>query len=165
MENLDFDVGTGDMSCNCGNSIYTDIIIGRVLTGNLSIIKDRKLRKLIEKGPSYREQNNINWNTNLKNSVSAIKGYKIEWAKREPAPCTNFSCEGLVHETNDHPPPGPGHMFKMVSLASDYPPPPPGLGGKAHVHSMHNKPQVTYHAPQLIHSYPTCTNNCQHMQI
>ena len=83
MKNLDFDVGTNDMSCNCGNSIYMDKGIGHVLTGNLSIIKDRELRKLIEKGPSYREQNNINWNTNLKNFVCAIKRYKMEWARRE----------------------------------------------------------------------------------
>ena len=47
------------------------------------IIKDRKLRKLIQKGPSYREQNNINWNTNLKNCIKAIKEYKTKWARRE----------------------------------------------------------------------------------
>ena len=34
-----------------------------------------------------------------------------------------------------------------------------------------NIPQATYHAPRLhvpcttIHHYPTCTNNCHHMQI
>ena len=56
--------------------MYTDSSIGHVLTGNLNIIRDRKLRKLIYKGPSYREQNNINWNTNLKNCLKPIKEYK-----------------------------------------------------------------------------------------
>ena len=78
MKNLDFNVGTHDMSCNCKNSIYIDKDIGHVLTGNFNIIKDRKLRKLIQKGPSYREQNNINWNTNLKNCIKAIKEYKTK---------------------------------------------------------------------------------------
>ena len=36
---------------------------GHVVTGDLTIIKDVKLRSLIEKGPSYREQNYINWST------------------------------------------------------------------------------------------------------
>ena len=80
MKNLDFNVGTHG---NCKNSIYIDKDIGHVLTGNLNIIKDRKLRKLIQKGPSYREQNNINWNTNLKNCIKAIKEYKTKWARRE----------------------------------------------------------------------------------
>ena len=59
--------------------MYTDSNIGHVLTGNLNIIRDRKLRKLLHKGPSYREQNN----TNLKNCLKAIKEYKNKWAKRE----------------------------------------------------------------------------------
>ena len=49
--------------------------VGHVVTGNLSIIENRKLRKILGKGPSYREQNNINWDTNqkiLKRQLEAI---------------------------------------------------------------------------------------------
>ena len=42
-------------------------LCGHVLTGDLSIIRDVKLRNLIRKGPVFREQNNIDWEVNLKN--------------------------------------------------------------------------------------------------
>ena len=37
----------------------------------------------LSKGPSYREQNNINWNTNLKILRKSIREYKLQWAKKE----------------------------------------------------------------------------------
>ena len=39
---------------------YIDKNVGHVITGNLTIVRHRKLRKLLQKGPSYREPNNIN---------------------------------------------------------------------------------------------------------
>ena len=54
-----------------------------MITGNLGIIENRKLRKLLTKGPSYREQNNINWDTNQKILKKAIRDYKRQWAKKE----------------------------------------------------------------------------------
>ena len=50
------------------------------MTGNLSIVENRKLRKILGKGPSYREQNNINWDTNQKILKKAVK---LQWAKKE----------------------------------------------------------------------------------
>lgn len=46
-------------------------------------MKDRKLRELIGKGPSYREQNNINWELNLKIFKKSVREYKLKWAKKE----------------------------------------------------------------------------------
>ena len=69
--------------CNCKDSAYIDHDIGHVLTGNLNILRDRKLRKLLQKGPTYREQSNINWDINLKNYIKAVRQYKIKWAKQE----------------------------------------------------------------------------------
>ena len=36
----------------------------------------------MSKGPSYREQNNINWDTNLKILKKAVRDYKLKWAKK-----------------------------------------------------------------------------------
>ena len=47
---------------------------GHVVTGDLSIIKDIKLRNLISKGPAYREQNSIDWRMNLKNLKLLFQG-------------------------------------------------------------------------------------------
>ena len=47
------------------------------------MIESRKLRKLLSKGPSYREQNNINWDTKQKILRKAIRNYKLQWANKE----------------------------------------------------------------------------------
>ena len=54
-----------------------------VVIGNLGIVGNRKLRKLLSKGPSHREQNNINWDTNRKIIKKAVRAYKVRWAKKE----------------------------------------------------------------------------------
>ena len=61
VEELDVDVGTRNMCCDCSTSKYCYAPVGHVVTGDLGIVKDAKLRSLIEEGPSYREQNCINW--------------------------------------------------------------------------------------------------------
>ena len=57
VEKLDFDSGTEDMQCDCSTCKYCYEPAGHVVTGDLSIIRDAKLRALVEKGPSFREQN------------------------------------------------------------------------------------------------------------
>ena len=47
--------------CNCENSPYKDSEHGHIITGDLRIIRNNKLRKLITKGPKYREPTNISW--------------------------------------------------------------------------------------------------------
>ena len=79
IKDFNFDNDISDVVCNCGDSAFIDIMIdiGHVLTGNLNIIRDRKLRrKLIQKGPSYRKQSSINWDINLKKYITAVRRYK-----------------------------------------------------------------------------------------
>ena len=64
MQELDFDVGTEGMHCDCSTCRYCYEPAGHVVTGVLNIIRDAKLRALIRKGPSYREQNSIDWRVN-----------------------------------------------------------------------------------------------------
>ena len=73
-------MGTEQMTCNYGSSQYTYAPAGHVVTGDLSTITDYTLRKLIMKGPSYREQNNINWNLNMKLCREAVMKYRKKWA-------------------------------------------------------------------------------------
>ena len=65
---LDLDAFSKDsnsISCNCSNysNDFIDRNRGHVLTGNLQIINNNKLRKLISKGPKFREPCKIDWNT------------------------------------------------------------------------------------------------------
>ena len=58
-EELDFDIRTKDMYCECGTNKYCYEPAGHVSTGDLNIIRNASLRLLIEKEPSYWEQNGI----------------------------------------------------------------------------------------------------------
>ena len=60
---------------------YKYDLCGHVLTGDLSIIRDVKLRNLIRKGPVFREQNNIDWEVNLKNCKASVSKYVKKWAR------------------------------------------------------------------------------------
>ena len=53
--------GTGVHSCNCSSSDFVDQHHGHVLTGDLRIIENVHLRRLIQKGPNYREPKPVNW--------------------------------------------------------------------------------------------------------
>ena len=81
VEDLDMDAGTAGMDCSCSSSNYKYEPCGHVVTGDLSIIKDVKLRNLIKKGPTYREQNNIDWRVNVKNCKEAVTKYFRKWVK------------------------------------------------------------------------------------
>ena len=83
IKDLDFEIGTTNLSCDCHVSDFRYEPVGHVVTGNLGIVGNRKLRKLLSKGPSYREQNNINWDTNQKIIKKAVRAYKVQWAKKE----------------------------------------------------------------------------------
>ena len=49
-EELDMDAGTAGMDCSCSSSNYKYEPCGHIVTGDISIIKDVKLRNLIKKG-------------------------------------------------------------------------------------------------------------------
>ncbi len=65
----------GIPSCNCDKSKYCYAPHGHVITGDLKIINNKKLRSLVSKGPKYREQNIINWNINKRIIMDAIDIY------------------------------------------------------------------------------------------
>ena len=75
VEELDVENGAEGMQCSCSSSEYKYDLCGHVLTGDLSIIRDVKLRNLVRKGPVFREQNNIDWEVNLKNCKASVSKY------------------------------------------------------------------------------------------
>ena len=83
VEELDFDRGAGNMCCNCSKSKCCYEPAGHVITGDLRIIRDAKLRSIIEKGPSFREQNYIDWNINKNLYKEAVAKYKRKWSRKE----------------------------------------------------------------------------------
>ena len=53
--------GTGIVDCDCASSPFVDENHKHIVTGDLRIINNNKLKKLISKGPNYREPRSINW--------------------------------------------------------------------------------------------------------
>ena len=53
--------GTGIVHCDCASSPFVDKDHKHIVTGDLRIITNNKLRNLIKKGPNYREPRSINW--------------------------------------------------------------------------------------------------------
>ena len=69
--------------CECNTSSHLYQPYGHVITGDLSIIPNFKLRDLIAKGPKYREQFKVDWDKNLSLLCEAVDQYALQWAKRE----------------------------------------------------------------------------------
>ena len=49
------------VSCNCQNSKYLYLPVGHVITGNLTVIPDSRVRFIISKGPKFRFPSNIDF--------------------------------------------------------------------------------------------------------
>ena len=77
------------MYCECSTNKYCYEPAGHV-TGDLNMIKDASLRSLIEKGPSYREQNCINWKINEKICKDAVAECKRKWSFEGRSRRTSF---------------------------------------------------------------------------
>ena len=69
--------------CECNTSSHLYQPYGHVITGDLSIIPNSKLRDLIAKGPKYREPCKVDWDKNLSLLCEAVDQYTLQWTKRE----------------------------------------------------------------------------------
>ena len=67
--------------CNTLSHLYEPY--GHVITGDLSIIPNSKLRDLIAKGPKYREPCKVDWDKNLSLLCEAVDQYALQWAEWE----------------------------------------------------------------------------------
>ena len=56
---------------------------GHIITGNLKIIPDARIRNIISKGPKYRFPPNIDFNKCRDKIAAALKGFDNRWFKRE----------------------------------------------------------------------------------
>ena len=84
LQNLNInDLKSKPPDCTCSHSLFNYNPAGHVITGDLNIVKNDKLRQLLSKGPKYREPQNINWKQNFKLLMDSVEDYAKNWAKRE----------------------------------------------------------------------------------
>ena len=70
-------------TCQCKESKFCYEPHGHVINGDLRVIENAKLRKLVAKGPKYREPNRVNWKAMETMFLESIDLYAKNWSKRE----------------------------------------------------------------------------------
>ena len=79
------------MECNCSSSQFSDKDHEHVVTGDLHIIKNQKLRELFKKGPNYREKKAIIWKKTMSLLNEDIKLFIKKWSDKDGIPEECFS--------------------------------------------------------------------------
>ena len=83
LSDLDYHQFHNNLSqCECNTSSHLYQPYGHVITGDLSIIPNSKLRDLIAKGPKYREACKVDWDKTLSLLCEAVDQYVLQGAKR-----------------------------------------------------------------------------------
>ena len=70
------------MDCACSDSEFKDIDHGQILTGNLHIINNKRLRGLFRKGPNYREKETLNWKKAFDSLKEDINSFIKKWSSK-----------------------------------------------------------------------------------
>ena len=77
-------------SCNCTSSPFIDQDIGHIVTGNLGIITDTKLRNLLCKGLTYRECHNPKKSDVIKSMEKDLDNHIIKISDKKSIPVSCF---------------------------------------------------------------------------
>ena len=83
-------------TCQCKESKFCYEPHGHVITGDLRVIENTRLRELVAKGPKYREPNRVNWKATETMFLESIDLYAKNWSKREQVDLKYLS------ESKDH---------------------------------------------------------------
>ena len=84
VSDLNIDENVPD-SCDCTSSKFCYSPVGHVITGNFDIIKDKRLRNLLTKGPKFRLPSIIDFNSCRGQIAEALQNFSIKWCRREHA--------------------------------------------------------------------------------
>ena len=82
VSDLDIETNSPD-SWDCKDSKFCYQPAGHIVTGNLKIITDSRIRSVISKGPKYRFPAHIDFNKCPETIASAFNDYCTRWCKRE----------------------------------------------------------------------------------
>ena len=82
VSDLDIETSSPD-SWDCKDSKFCYQPASHIVTGNLKIITDSRIRSVISKGPKYRFPAHIDFNKCRETIASALNDYCTRWCKRE----------------------------------------------------------------------------------
>ena len=84
-------------SCDCKDFKFIYPSAGHVITGNLKIIPDSRIRNIVSKGPNYIFPSKIDFNRCRGEIASALNDFGNRWCKRESVEC-NAMKECIINE-------------------------------------------------------------------
>ena len=97
LSNLNFsEYLSNPQTCQCKESKFCYELHGHVITVDLKVIENARLRELVAKGPKYREPNRVNWKATETMFLESIDLYAKNWSKREQVDLKYLS------ESKDH---------------------------------------------------------------
>ena len=70
----------------CIRDSFIDADHGHIITGDLRIVENNRLRKLLAKGPKYRESEGISWNKAQQSITEGINDFITKWTNSEKLP-------------------------------------------------------------------------------
>ena len=82
VQELDVDAFLADSSilpCSCTDSPFVDAHHGHIISGDLRIVENNKLRKILCKGPKFRESEGICWNKARESITNGINDSIKKW--------------------------------------------------------------------------------------
>ena len=82
VSDLEIDANTPD-SLECKDSKFIYPSAGHVVTGNLKIIPDFRIRNIVSKGPKYRFPSHTDFNRCREEIAAALNDFGNRWCKRE----------------------------------------------------------------------------------
>ena len=84
LQQIDFNsLSQNPLPCTCPGSEFLYAPCGHVVTGDLSIVQNDKLRDLLRKGPKFREPVSFSWHQNFDIIMDACEAYARQWAKKK----------------------------------------------------------------------------------
>ena len=79
------------LPCSCAGSSFIDTHHGHIITGDLRIVENNKLRKLLTKGPKFRESAGICWNKAKQSIVDGLNESIKKWVDTNAIPSSLFT--------------------------------------------------------------------------
>ena len=99
------------LPCSCENSEFKDLHHNHIITGDLNIVENAKLRKLLSRGPKYREPKQLDFISAKSEIVKGIDNCIENYCDRHHLDKV-MSAMGL--ETNG------GHEFNEIRLIGGF---------------------------------------------
>jgi hypothetical protein len=105
-----------DIPCECATSEHTDAVLGHILTGELSIVENRRLRELIAKGPKFRERRKLDFDKALEEVTKGLDDLILKWSAMKEIDIKTFQhwkngiLEGIRNNLEQ------GHKVRRITL-------------------------------------------------